>query len=124
MDKIPVDTISDRDILTPEEVALFLRKSPSWVYKHARELGGRKLGGSLFFPNKEDLYELLFSQGQGVEIRLHPERNQADRGLVRNKNQGQKSRSRKKGGNIKSEGRPCDGDRNRHGLFGSGKPEA
>jgi predicted DNA-binding transcriptional regulator AlpA len=60
MSKIAVDTNSDRDILTPEEVALFLRKSLSWVYKHWQELGGRKLAGSLLFPKKEDLYELLF----------------------------------------------------------------
>jgi hypothetical protein len=49
-----IDNPFSPDIMTPEEVALFLRKSPSWVYKHARELGARKLGGSLFFPNKED----------------------------------------------------------------------
>ncbi len=43
MDQIAVDTKTEHDILTLEEVALFLRKSPSWVYKHWRELGGRKL---------------------------------------------------------------------------------
>jgi len=40
------------DIMTPEEVARFLRKSPSWVYKHARELGARKLGGFSIFPQQ------------------------------------------------------------------------
>jgi hypothetical protein len=39
-------------IMTPEEVAQFLRKSVSWVYKNWEALGGRKLKGSLFFPNK------------------------------------------------------------------------
>jgi hypothetical protein len=37
-------------------------------------LGGRKLGVSLIFPAKEDLYGRLFQKRQGVEIRLHPER--------------------------------------------------
>jgi hypothetical protein len=60
--------------MTPEETALFLLKSISWVYKNWQELDGRKLGGSLFFPRKEDLYERLFCkrQGQGVEVQLHP----------------------------------------------------
>jgi len=77
-----IDNLFSPDIMTPEEVALFLRKSPSWVYKHARELGARKLGGSLFFPNKEDLYELLFRQGQRMENRLHPQGDQAHADLV------------------------------------------
>jgi len=46
--------------MTSEEVAQFLHKSPSWVYKNWQLLGGVKLRGSLFFPNKEDLYEHLF----------------------------------------------------------------
>lgn len=33
------------DILTLEEVAHFLQKSPSWVYKNWKLVGGRKLGG-------------------------------------------------------------------------------
>jgi hypothetical protein len=67
-----------------EEVARFLRKSPSWVYKNWQELGGRKLGGSLFFPDKEDLYERIFSQREGVEVRLHPQGDQAYGNLVQN----------------------------------------
>jgi len=55
--------------MTPEEVARFLKKSASWVYKHWQELGGVKLGGSLFFPHKEDLYERIFRQGQRVPVR-------------------------------------------------------
>lgn len=72
----------EKHIMTPEEAAQYLRKSPSWVYKHAALLGGRKLGGSLFFPAKEDLYERLFQQGKGVALRLHPEGNQVHGGLV------------------------------------------
>ena len=58
----------DKNILSPEEVAQYLRKSLSWVYKNAGLLGARKLGGSLFFPAKEDLYERLFCQRKGVAM--------------------------------------------------------
>ena len=37
-------------VMLPEDVALFLRKSVSWVYKHWQELGGVKIGGSIIFP--------------------------------------------------------------------------
>ena len=37
-------------VMLPEDVALFLRKSVSWVYKHWRELGGVKVGGLHYFP--------------------------------------------------------------------------
>src|SRR5512135_2795849 len=89
-------------ILTPEEVAQFLRKSVSWVYKNSRLLGGRKLGGSLFFPRKEDLYERLFCQRQGMEIRFHTEAREIHRGMVQNKRAGQNGRGGKKGGDTKS----------------------
>jgi hypothetical protein len=59
--------------MTPEDVALFLRKSVSWIYKHWRELGGVKIGGSIFFPEKETLYERLFCRKEGVEVRLKRE---------------------------------------------------
>ena len=97
-DMIPNSTIDKKasaEIMTPEEVALFLRKSTSWVYKNWQELGGRKLGGSLFFPRKEDLYERLFYKGKGVEVRLHPGGDQAHGNLVQAKNQGQTGRGRK-----------------------------
>lgn len=55
-----VDISLSREIMTPEDVALFLKKSLSWVYKHWQELGGVKLGGSLMFPSKEDLYCNLY----------------------------------------------------------------
>ena len=37
-----IDSTEKHSILTPEEVAKFLHKSVSWVYKHSEELGGRK----------------------------------------------------------------------------------
>ncbi len=106
-------------ILTPEEVAQFLRKSLSWVYKHWQELGGRKLGGSLFFPNKEDLYEYIFSKKQGMAVRLHPEGNQTHGSLVQNKKRSTTGRSKKEGGITKAEA--GEGDFNRHGLLNSCK---
>jgi hypothetical protein len=117
--KAHIDNNQASDILTPEEVARFFRKSTSWVYKNWKELGGRKLGGSLFFPRKEDLYERLFDKGKGVEIRFHPAGSQAHRSLVQNKNRGQTGRSTKKGGNKKSK-TGNRADPNRHNLLGSG----
>jgi predicted DNA-binding transcriptional regulator AlpA len=118
MNKNPIDNNSNQDILTLEEVAQYLRKSTSWVYKHWQELGGRKLGGSLFFPRKEDLYECLFCKRKGVQVRFHPEGDQVHGSLVQNKNGGQTGRSKKKGGAKKSN---TDGDDpNRYGLLDLG----
>jgi hypothetical protein len=102
-----------------EEVAKFLRKSPSWVYKNWRRLGGRKLGGSLMFPSKEDLYErILFKKQKRVEIRLHQKRNQVHGNLVGDERRGKGSRVQEKGGTKKAEA--GDNDPNRHRLLGSG----
>jgi hypothetical protein len=37
------------EILTPKDIAQRLKKSERWVYTHADELGGAKIGGSWFF---------------------------------------------------------------------------
>lgn len=105
--------------MTPEEVAQYLRKSLSWVYKNWQILGGRKLGGSLFFPRKEDLYERLFHKGERVEMRLHPQGNQTHVNLVQNKSRGQAGRIRQKKGGKKSKAR--DTDPNRHGILRAGE---
>src|SRR5512136_1668904 len=102
-----------RDIMTPEEVAQYFHKSVSWIYKNWKVLGGRKLKGSLFFPNKEDLYERLFHQGERVEIRLHSKEKQANGSLVQDKNRGQAGRVQKKGGDAQPE--TGERDPNRHG---------
>jgi len=109
-----LDKNNEKTIMTLQEVSQFLHKSESWVYKHWKGLGGKKLGGSLFFPEKEDLYECLFSKRKGVEIRLHPQGNQTDRSLVRNKTESKKSGSKKKGGISQSE--TVASDPNRHGF--------
>ena len=116
MNKQKIDNQNQSEIMTPEEVARFLHKSVSWVYKHWKILGARKLGGSIFFPGKENLYERIFCEGQKmVEVRFCPEKDQMHAGRIQNKNPGQKSRSKKKGGDKQSKDR--DGDSNRHNLF-------
>jgi hypothetical protein len=118
MSNSKIDKNSTSGIMTPEEVALFLRKSTSWVYKHWQELGGRKLGGSLLFPRKENLYEHLFSKRQRVEGGFHSPRNEAHGSLVQNKNGGQTGRSKKKGATKKSNNKDATRvDPNRYGLL-------
>jgi hypothetical protein len=102
--------------MTVEETAQFLQKSSSWVYKHKKKLGGRKLGGSLFFPKKEDLYErILFKGKKAVSVRVHREGNKIHGNLVQTENGSKRSRGQKKGGNQKSE--TTDDNPNRHDLF-------
>ena len=110
-----IDINSRPDIMSVEEAAEYLRKSTSWVYKNWKMLGGRKLGGSLIFPSKEDLYESIFQKRKGVEVRLHPEGNQAHKNLVQNKKRSKKSRSRKKEGGVKAS--TTESEQNRHGLI-------
>jgi hypothetical protein len=114
-----VDNDFEYAIMIPEEVARYLHKSLSWVYKNWQLLGGRKLRGSLFFPRKEDLYERLFGKGEGVEVRFHSQRDQVHKHLVRNKKQGEASGSKKKGGDTQP--KTGEGDPNRHGLLGTGQ---
>ena len=112
-------------IMCVDEVAHFLHKSPSWVYKNWQELGGVKLGGSLFFPSKEELYERLFKEKQGVEIRLHPTGDQVHKSLVQNQEGGRQGRKQKAGGGVirkntgsnESDGKAARNDR--HNLFGN-----
>ena len=105
-------------IMTPDEVAAFLKKSLSWVYQHWKELGGAKLGGSLFFPSKEDLYERLFGNRQGVEVRLHPQGGQAHGSLVQDQKRSVAGRGAKTGGGTQ----PASGggSDDRHGLLRAG----
>jgi hypothetical protein len=112
----------EKNIITIEETAQYLQKSTSWVYKNWKILGGRKLGGSLFFPAKEDLYEYLFGKRERVEVRLHPERNQAHGSMVHDKERSTISRGKKKGGNTKSSNSDSGGSNpNRYGLLGAGE---
>jgi len=112
-----LDKPIDYDILSVEEAAKYLRKSPSWVYKNWKILGGRKLGGSLLFPSKEDLYECLFGKSKGVEVRLHTERRQVHKHLVQDKKRSKTKGSRKKEGSVKESDITSYGNPDRHGIF-------
>jgi len=57
----------------------------------------------------------LFSQGQGVEIRLHPEGDQAHGGLFQNQKGGKGGRGKKKAGAEDPAGE--SGNLKRHDLF-------
>ena len=120
MQEHPIDTAGKHEIMTPEEVARYLRKSTSWVYKNWKGLGGRKLGGSLFFPNKENLYEHIFCQRQGVEVRFHPEGREAHRGVVHHEKRGKNCGNAQKGGDT---GKQDGKDPNRHKILGFGEQE-
>src|SRR5262245_1268082 len=117
-----VDTVASSAIMTPDEVARYLRKSTSWVYKNWQMLGGVKLRGSLFFPRKEDLYERLFSKEQGLEIRLHHRPRAIHGGMVQDQAASQAGRGPKKGGS--SQRAEQSSDANRHGLLRTDKSKA
>ncbi len=103
------------DILTPKEVAQYLKVSVSWVYKNQDILGGRKLRGSLRFPGKDDLYEYLFRTTQRMEVRFPIQQKEVSKQLLQNQDRGKRSRGRKKKGTEES--CPDSRDLNRHGLL-------
>jgi len=111
-----IDKETNLEIMTPEEVALYLKKSLSWVYKNSEILGARKLRGSLFFPGKEILYERIFGKGERLEIRLYPKGNEIHGFRIQNKERGLAGGGHEKGGYREPE--TDRGDRNRHGLLG------
>jgi len=106
-----IDTSPPDGILTVKDVALLTRKSETWVYRHWPELGGVKLGGSVFFPNKEIVYEHLFSKGQRLASGLQSKRGTLHPSVVPFKN-------KSKAGNDKAAKRAITKplDPNRHGL--------
>ncbi len=59
----------EKEIMTPEEVARYLNKILSWVYKNKELLGGMKVGGAVFFPNKQDIYNRIFSTKKKTAIK-------------------------------------------------------
>ena len=119
---VEFDKFSKTNIMTPEEVAQYLRKSQSWVYKHWQVLGGVKLGGSILFPSKEELHERIFGKRE-VEVRLHPPGDQAHRGLVQNQ-KGSKGSGGKKKGRVEEpagaggETEEAGDEPDRHGILG------
>jgi hypothetical protein len=111
-------SITTKEIPTVKEIADYFGKSVSWVYKNKDELGVRKLGGSLFFPEQEELYERLFcKEEEGVEIRLHPKRDSVHKNMVSDKKRSQKSRSRKEKRIEASHSQETIRNPDRHGLL-------
>ena len=106
-----IDTSPSDGILTVKDVVQLTRKSETWVYRHWPELGGVKVGGSVFFPSKEIVYEHLFGKGQGMASGFHARRRTLHPGVVPIKNKG-------KAGNDKAAKRAITKrlDSNRHGL--------
>jgi hypothetical protein len=96
-------------ILTPEGVAVRFDKSVKWVYKHAPELGGSKIGGSWFFT-EGGLSDALQRGQQVARGRNH-----------KPKKSGAEVVSLKAGRPKVGKGRkgPSDKSDNRHGLDGS-----
>ena len=116
-----IDNTHMKAVLSSEDVAQFLGKSVSWVYKHWQELGGKKIGGSIFFPERETLHEQLFRKREGVEVRLHQKGTAVHEPVVPNQKGCKPSRGKKEGRDTKP--RPVTrtdhgGDTNRHNLFG------
>ena len=114
-----IDKISSPEIMTPEEVAEFLKVSVKSVYKHQKELGGKKLGGSLRFPSKEDLYERLFRQGkEALEVRIQRPERALHSAELQHKKGGSAGGGAKKGGAKKSATGGIGGDApNKYGLL-------
>jgi hypothetical protein len=104
------------EVMTPDEVAKFFKKSTSCVYKNWKILGGVKLGGSLFFPKQEEMYSLLFEQRKPVGSSHHPPREQEPENLVQGQNKNQAGRN-KQLGEIETPATSQESP-NRHGLFG------
>ncbi|HKJ63870.1 MAG TPA: hypothetical protein VJ969_00595 [Desulfopila sp.] len=103
----------EKNPLKPADIAKMFGQSLSWVSKNYRKLGGVKIGGRMFFPPREVLYERLFCGEERVAIRLHDERPEAHQSMVYDK-----ARSSESGTGKKK--RVEQAGLNRHGLFDAG----
>ncbi len=104
----------DNDLLKPVDVARIFGQSLSWISKNHKKLGGVKIGGRMFFPPKEVLYERLFCREKGLAIRLHDEGREIHTSVVQDQERGQGIRT-KKAKRIEQT------NFNRHGLFTVGE---
>lgn len=114
-----VDKQNDNTVMSPEDVAEFLKKSVSWVYKNRQELGGVKVKGSVFFPAKELIYDRIFQTREGIPVRHNGKETTVQQQLVPNQKGGKTGRSRTKGRAKESGSGVTDrfGDPNRHNLL-------
>lgn len=103
------------EVMCVKDVAAFLKRSQSWVYKNFEQLGGVKIGGSVLFPSKEKIYERLFQQQERMVGVFLPSQKETVHGSRIPEEKGRPgSRGRKKKGcKTAKEG---TGD-NRHGLL-------
>ena len=64
------------EFLTPKEVAEILKVSPEWVYKHAKEYGGIKIGRLVRFSKRlfnkiiEEVISGSLPASQQLDVRL------------------------------------------------------
>jgi len=76
------------EFLTPLEIAKVLRVSPEFVYKHARELGGVKIGRLVRFSKRifnkkiEEVTNGGIQESRPMDVRLSEERNEAQAGRL------------------------------------------
>lgn len=96
--------------LKPADISNIFNQSLSWVSKNYKKLGGIKIGGRMFFPPKEVLYERLFCGEERVAVRFHDERSEVHQDMVQDQTRSNKSRTRKKKDATQT-------DLDRHGLF-------
>ncbi|WP_136810847.1 hypothetical protein [Desulfosediminicola flagellatus] len=102
--------MSDNRPLKPTDIAEIFNQSLAWVSKNHKKLGGVKIGGRMFFPPKETLYERLFCREEGMAVRFHGEGRKTHQNMVQNETRSKRGRAEKKN-------RVEQTDLNRHGLF-------
>lgn len=106
--------MTDSELLKPVDIAKLFSQSLAWVSKNYKKIGGIKIGGRVFFPPKEMIYERLFCGEEGVALRLHDERREVHQCILQNQKRGKGGRTKKTSG-INTD------DFNRHSLFKSGE---
>jgi hypothetical protein len=79
------------EFLTPLEISKILKVSPEFVYKHAKEFGGVKIGRLVRFSKRifNQIMEEVMKNGRetrhGMEIRFHEERGEVPAGRISHK---------------------------------------
>ena len=97
---------------TPKKVAEKLQKSLSWVYAHAEELGGVRIGGSWFFTEEGLEVAFQIKRQEGL-ARTSTNSGKAVSGRFSHQASGRRLGSKKKTGITT---RDPEQDPDRHGL--------
>ncbi len=99
-----------------KDIAEMLPVSESWVYKNLDKLGGVKIGGAVFLPSKEEVYERLFQQKEEVvRVPVSIQKEKIHRSGIRKKERCSCSGVRKKKRSKATNNTSRTGE-NRHGL--------